>query len=62
MSVNVRDTIAGVTSIYLKRDVRYRIIARPVAQIIDAQDNVIVESTNEWEVRELYRLIKGRSA
>jgi hypothetical protein len=62
MSVNVRDTIAGVTSIYLKRDVRYRIIARPIAQIIDAQDNVIVESTNEWEVRELYRLIKGRSA
>lgn len=62
MSVNVRGTIAGVTSIYLKRDVRYRIIARPIAQIIDAQDNVIVESTNEWEVRELYRLIKGRSA
>ena len=58
--VSIRDRISALT-VYDKRNVRYRIIAHPVAQIVDEKNNVIVESQNEWEVRELYRLIKGRA-
>jgi len=59
MAITIRDAIAAVDT-YSRRDVEYRVVARPVAQIVTKEGNVIVESQNEWEVRELYRLIKGR--
>jgi len=61
MAIEVRDAIAAVNT-YNRRDVEYRVVARPMAQIVTKEGNVIVESQNEWEVRELYRLIKGRVA
>jgi len=57
MAITIRDAIAAT---YDRRNVEYRVVARPVAQIVTKEGNVIVESQNEWEVRELYRLIKGR--
>ena len=59
MAIEIRDAIAAVNT-YNRRDVEYRVVARPMAQIVTKEGNVIVESQNEWEIRELYRLIKGR--
>jgi hypothetical protein len=59
--VKIKDIIAAVSTDFFKRDVRFRIVARPVAQILDQWGRVIIESQNEKEIRELYRLIKGRN-
>ncbi len=59
MAITVRDAVAG-TETFDRRDVTYRVVVRPVAQIVDKKGNVIIESQNAWEIRELYRLIKGR--
>lgn len=59
MALTIRDSIVGLNT-YEKKDVQYHVTTRIVAQILDKRGNVIIESTNEWEVRELYRLIKGR--
>ncbi len=60
--VKVKDIVAAIQTDFFKRDVRFRIVARPVAQIIDQWGTVVIESQNEKEVKELYRLIKGRLA
>ena len=57
MTTSIRDAVANT---FDRREIKYRVVARPMAQIVDKDGNVIAESQNEWEVRELYRLIKGR--
>jgi hypothetical protein len=61
MAISIREAIAGASTLHDGRDFKYRTVVRPVFQILDKKGNVLIESTDEWEMQELFRLIRGGS-